>query len=240
MPIRHRVQQGECINSIASEYGFFPDTVWKDPNNQALRDKRKDPNALLPGDVVVVPDKRARIEERPTGARHQFKRKGVPALFRLQIFVHGKAVANEKFKAKVDGSPREGQTDGEGVLKFAIPPDAARVVLEIAGEKHEFDLGHVDPIGEISGVQGRLTNLGYGMLDITGELDEETKAALRNYQVDFGLEPTGSLDDETRDSLAKMHDQVGDGPGQKSADEVVPDDAAHEEEEGEPEDEDLV
>lgn len=240
MPIRHRVQQGECINSIASDYGFFPDTVWKAPDNEALRKERKDPNALLPGDVVVVPDKRVRNEERATGARHTFKRKGVPAAFRLQIFVHGKKLANEKWTAKVDGTPHEGKTDGEGVLKIPIPPKARQIEIEIGGEKHVFDLGHVDPITEITGIQNRLTNLGYGKVEPTGELDDATIAALLKFQRDVGFEETGRIDDRTRDELLELHDRVGDGPGKSaSAAEDAVDDTG-EEEEGEPEDEDLV
>ena len=57
MPINHTVRAGDCISSIAFERGFFPDTIWNHGDNSDLKTRREDPNVLLPGDVVVVPDK---------------------------------------------------------------------------------------------------------------------------------------------------------------------------------------
>ena len=60
MPTRLTVEQGDCIASIACEHGFFPATIWNHPDNAVLKRKRKDPNILLPDDVVVVPAGRHR------------------------------------------------------------------------------------------------------------------------------------------------------------------------------------
>ena len=43
----YTVKQGDCISSIADQMGFFWDTVWNDPNNEQLRNRRKNPNAHL-------------------------------------------------------------------------------------------------------------------------------------------------------------------------------------------------
>ena len=37
MPIEHTVQPGECIDSIAFQHGFFPDTLWDHGDNAALK-----------------------------------------------------------------------------------------------------------------------------------------------------------------------------------------------------------
>ena len=48
----HTVQQGESVESIAHAAGHFWDTVWQHPDNAALRQLRRSPHVLLPGDVV--------------------------------------------------------------------------------------------------------------------------------------------------------------------------------------------
>ncbi len=85
MAERHTVSQGECIDSIALEHGFFAETIWLHPDNEELKALRKDPNVLQPGDVVVIPDLRPRTEARATEGTHRFKRKGVPGLVKLRF-----------------------------------------------------------------------------------------------------------------------------------------------------------
>ena len=66
MPTRHRVQPGECLVSISESYGFFWETLWSHPENETLRNRRRDPTVLLPGDEVFVPEKTIKSYDRPT------------------------------------------------------------------------------------------------------------------------------------------------------------------------------
>jgi hypothetical protein len=52
----HTVAQGERINSIAAAYGMLCQTIWNDSKNAVLRQQRRDPNALFPGDHLYIPD----------------------------------------------------------------------------------------------------------------------------------------------------------------------------------------
>lgn len=83
MSERYTVRQGDCIDSIALRYGFFPDTLWNHGENAELKRKRKYGNVLEPGDEVFIPDLTVKYEDKATEAKHRFKRRGVPAVLRL-------------------------------------------------------------------------------------------------------------------------------------------------------------
>jgi hypothetical protein len=226
----HLVQPGDCISSIAFLHGFFPDTLWNDPANAELRRKRKDPNVLVPGDVVAIPDLRPRAEDAKTGRVHRFRRKGVPEKLRIVLLRFGKPRKDLQYTLDVDGVLVSGQTDDKGKLEHFIPPNAERVRLRIGDdEEHDLALGHLTPNVELTapsdvpwglaeGIEQRLRNLGY--LDDEdeeedevwkdeelepGELPRRLRRALEAFQSDHDLELTGELDDDTRAALDDMH-----------------------------------
>jgi hypothetical protein len=206
MAIRHVVQQGDCIASIAFEHGFFPDTIWMHHENDELRKARLDPNVLLPGDEVFVPDKRVDVVKRATDARHVFRRRGVPEVLRIQLLRHGKPRKHTSYSLEIDGVVEQGMTDDDGVVGASIPPAARRGVLTLTdtGESFDLDLGGLDPVTELTGVQGRLRNLGLYRGPIDGVLGAQTERALRRFQeLEPDLEPSGALDDATRDALER-------------------------------------
>lgn len=86
MSTNHTIRQGECIESLADRYGFFPETLWKHADNSDLRELRKDQNILQPGDVVVIPDLELGEESAATEQKHRFRRKGVPAKMRIVFY----------------------------------------------------------------------------------------------------------------------------------------------------------
>jgi hypothetical protein len=205
---KHKVKAGECIASIAFKYGFFPESIWNDPKNRELKDKRKDPNVLLAGDTVYVRDKEAKEESCAAEQRHRFKRKGVPEKLRLQfLLADGSPRKDEPYELDVDGNLLSGRTDGQGRIEQSIPPNAQRavVLLGAAQEEFAFALGGLDPIEEVRGVQGRLLNLGYYNGSVDGELGEATRAAISAFQRGAGIKASGEVDKKTRDALKKKY-----------------------------------
>ncbi|MGK3963819.1 peptidoglycan-binding protein [Sorangium sp. So ce118] len=81
----HRVRDGECISSIASDHNLSWETVWNHPNNAALKQKRKSPNLLKKGDSVHVPDPVLKEHPAATAAMHKFVLKRPKAQLRLRV-----------------------------------------------------------------------------------------------------------------------------------------------------------
>src|SRR5262245_4478555 len=99
----HVVRDGECISSIAKDSGHFWHTIWEDAGNALLRETRKQPNVLLPGDRVMMPPIRLRHEPGQSEMRHRFVRRGEPAHFAVRVLEQDKPRANEPFSLVVDG-----------------------------------------------------------------------------------------------------------------------------------------
>lgn len=204
------VKQGDCIASIACEQGFFPGTLWNHPENAQLKKLRRDPNILLEGDVVHVPDKRRKEVSGATETRHRFRRKGVPEMLRVVLQdQHDQPRADVPYLLTIDGSHHEGVTGADGLLEYPIPPAARDAILRLReGERetvYRLPLGDLDPISEVSGVQMRLRNLEFYGGEANGELSDETQSAIEEFQRHHGLEPTGKLDAATRSKVEEVH-----------------------------------
>jgi Putative peptidoglycan binding domain len=209
MPTVHIVKPGDCISSIAYENGYGPATLWDADDNADLREKRGDPNVLLPGDKVVLPDKETRTTTHATGKRYTFVRRGVPEKLKLEFLLDDKPRAGEPYVLEINGVvvSSDKKTDGEGRIEHAIPPNArsGRVLFRDGKEVYDLRLGHLDPIEEVRGVKGRLKNLGFYHGAIDDTVDEATEIALAEFQESRGLEAHGDLDDETRSELKKAY-----------------------------------
>jgi N-acetylmuramoyl-L-alanine amidase len=203
------VRQGDCTESIAFENGLFWETIWNDGRNAELKNERQSPNELLPGDRIFVPDKRKGEVSCATEQKHRFRRKGVPSKLKLVVQVDGEPIAKTPYVIQVDGKTSDGTTDDKGRIELPIVPNARRAKLRVGeGEdaiEYQLQLGHVDPIESLSGVQERLTNLGFACHGAGGILDEPTVAALEAFQAREGLEVTGEPDDTTREALVRLH-----------------------------------
>lgn len=202
----HRVNQGEDIASIGAKYGWLPKSLWDHPDNKALKELRKDPNVLLPGDVVKIPERRPKEHSGGTEQRHKFYKK-ISARLKLRFTDNGKPMTGAKYVLDIDGVIREGQTDGEGGIDEPLPANARSGIVYLGERRLPFPLsfGGLDPVTEISGAQGRLKNLGLYAGDIDGKLNAETAQALREFQANNDLPETGQLDQTTQDKLKELH-----------------------------------
>lgn len=201
MAIKHTVEQGDCLEKIAHQYGFDPTTIWDHPDNAALS-QRRDPSVLAPGDVLVIPALCKKMITAGPAIRHRFVRKGVVSRFRVNLDLGDVDLSGVKYLLDIDDRAAlyQGTLDGECLIDHPIPPDSKHAELTVGEEMFQFDLGHLDPVEERAGQVERLRGLGY--LEDGGDVsDERVLAALAQFQRDNELDPTGEPDGDTRDAL---------------------------------------
>lgn len=212
----HVVAQGECLSTIAARYGF---ANWRDvdnhPDNVTLRRTRKNPNLLFPGDEVAIPETRPKTLTLATGQRYRFEIRRAKVKIRVHLVNDkGEALEGKRFRLTILGRTVEGMTDGEGLVEAAVPIHVASADLDVWLNDHEHPdlhyelaLGDLDPHDAISGLQGRLKNLGYPCT-INGKVDEATALAAHAFRARNGLPPAEDpLDDAFRARLALAHDR---------------------------------
>jgi N-acetylmuramoyl-L-alanine amidase len=117
---------------------------------------------------------------------------------------------NVPYVLNIDGNLIEGTTDEEGMIEINIPPNAQRGRLIVEpGTPNEIsipvNLGHLNPISELSGIKQRLANLGFDCGDRNEEETPGLEAMLRAFQEKHGLNVTGELDQTTRDKIQELH-----------------------------------
>jgi hypothetical protein len=181
------VEQGDCLSSIAFRHKLNWPKIWNHQKNQSLKRLSKNPNILMPGDVVWIPKLEQKTHSCQTEKRHTFVRKGVPEKLNVRFLdMEGKPFANEPYVLTIDGISSRGKLDQDGWLRANISPGASSGSIEIGQNQDllccNLNLGHMDPISERSGVQRRLMNLGYydGLLD--GADSEQLQRAIASFR----------------------------------------------------------
>lgn len=203
----HTVDKGECLAKIAAKYGFTWQTIWNAPENGALRRKRKDPNVLQPGDLIVLPNPGGKQLPVEMGKSHKFILKRQKINLYIKLVVDGKPLASEPWQIEFGDREIEGQTDGDGILSADVPVEKNEVILSLPRRQQTYTLalGEVDPLDTLRGAQTRLHNLGLYRGEITGTLDEATSEAIRAFQRAKKISVTGRYDSATQRSLAEVH-----------------------------------
>jgi N-acetylmuramoyl-L-alanine amidase len=209
--IYYTIKQGDHVARLAEQYGFRDyKTVWMDPGNADLRAQRPDPNVLYPGDILYIPDKQSRDEQRPTDHTHFFVVKKSTIKLRIKIRdFDNLPIAAADCRLEIDGTNYPLTTDGDGLIEQEIPKASVGGTLTLPDLDYEVrvTLGTLDPVDENTGWQQRLINLGYywGPLGDAPN-DVFTDYALQEFQCDYKLPITGQANDATR---AKLKDVYG-------------------------------
>ena len=205
----YTVKQGDSIPGIACKQGLPCEKIWDHPKNAALKERRKDPNVLFPGDTVFVPEKEERQEPGETEKRHQFRCRSRTTWLKVRFLNKGEPRANEPFVLDIEGILESGKLDGGGKLEVKIPADAKEATVFLGvhpkQEKYLLKIGHLDPLETIQGIKKRLSNLGFFLTTEGNDLDALTEAALATFQEKHGLQVKGQIDESTKRKMEEGH-----------------------------------
>src|SRR5215831_13340651 len=181
----YTVKQGDFLAKVAAKFGFANVmTIWDDPQNAKLKQARKNPNVLFPGDALFIPDKKQKQESGPTEQKTRFRLKVSKTLLRLVLEdAFNKPIANAQCELAVEGQSHNLVSDGEGKIEKEIPASAEKATLVIKDPKTAINdqvipilIGYLDPVDKLSGQKARLNNLAY----FAGSLDKEDEDLFRS------------------------------------------------------------
>jgi len=209
----YTVKQGDHLSKIAKDNGFTDYTIiWDHPNNSDLKNLRQNPNILLPGDQVFIPDMEEKHETGATDKKHTFTVNKNTLKLRLVLEdMYEKPIAGAQCALLIDGQVYQLTTDGNGKLEQEIPLDAKEGSLTIRGDQTPFanqvlpiKIGHLDPLDEPSGQIARLNNLGYSAGKLDGSDTAAFSSAIQEFQCDNSLTVDGICGPQTQAKLKQV------------------------------------
>lgn len=188
------IRQGDYVQSVASQFGFDADTVWNDAKNAELKQLRGNPNILLPGDILYVPEQDPTTHSVPAGTTSSFVSSDatVPVTVKFSVASLASQAVTVVELPDLTGLT----TGGDGTLTVSVPVslDAATVQFTSTGATYVVKIGHLDPIGTLSGVFQRLQNLGYIPRDAALDATDVDVEYLRDHLRVFKEAQSGAPD----------------------------------------------
>lgn len=189
----HTVAEGETISSIGATYGFtdWEERIWNAGENAELKAARINPNTLVRGDNVFIPELEEKQESRPTDAWHDFHVIRNKRFLRLKLQdENGKPLENKRYEITAEPTFRgtfvqQGQTtDAEGKIEEEIPHTLTKAKLELPDEhlRVNLQIGYLqplpmdEPIKIVAGgedVLGRMNEAGTKGDDLLGGAGDE-------------------------------------------------------------------
>jgi hypothetical protein len=173
-----------------------------------------DPNQLVAGDLLYVPDETSPLPFYACGQENHYRARIPYAEVVVELHDEsGAPLRATAYRVVGAGVDLSGRTDGAGVLRCRVPVSTRMVTVSLlaSGAMLEWWVGDLDPIDTDAGVRQRLTNLGFLHPEPDVLEDDVTASAIRWFQRAESLEVTGMIDTATRERLGVRYLQVRNG-----------------------------
>jgi hypothetical protein len=209
----HEVEQGETFSSIADHFGFCDyRTVYNHWENAQLHTKRPNPDIIFKGDCIYIPDFEAASFLRATDQTHKFVVSNPNKVLRIRLQdFNGQPFIKTPYELHLGSQVLAGSTDANGILEKLVPVQTRLATLKIESYEWTLNIGDLNPIDNttdlgISGIQQRLSNLGFDPGPIDGTVGPRTTAAIRGFQKKHPPLPVdGVCNPDTKARLVKEH-----------------------------------
>lgn len=212
----HTVVQGETLARIARQYKFGSAmNLYNHPANAEFRKLRPNPDLIFPGDEVTIPDVDTKPLTISTGRQHVFclKRETEKLKLKLQN-KRGKSLQDKKILLTLAGEKIEAIIGTDGVLEVDLPKgDEKEAILDVymnpdseePTHRFELQLGHLDPVETLSGVQARCNMLGFDCGVADGVMGAKTRTGVKAFQKANGLDVDGVPGPKTKAKLQEVY-----------------------------------
>ena len=216
MPTTHTIAQGETLTRIAQRYKLSSwKTLYDHPDNAAFRKLRPNPNIIFPGDTITVPDVVAKKMSASAGKSHVFCLKKEVEIFKIKISNSaGKAWDGKRVVVTLGANTIDTLITPEGMLEIPLTQgDESEAKIDIymddpnGAPSHTFnvELAHLDPVEELSGVQARCNLLGHDCGVADGIMGSKTRAGVKSFQSQYGLQVDGEPGPLTKAKLKEVY-----------------------------------
>jgi len=214
MPGWHTVVEGDCLSSLAEQHNLKDwRSIYHHPQNGALQQERPNPNVLAPGDRVYVPDRDTQAKDAATDMKHTYVLARDQTTLRIVAADEdGKPYQQLDYQLTIGKEVLKGKTDDQGKVQHIIDAGETSAVFTLWWPgpplrrcTWRMQLGHLDPVTKVTGIQARLNNLGHKAGPVDGVLGPETRAAVRSFQEKYHLAVDGDPGPITQSKLEAMH-----------------------------------
>ncbi|MBB1401968.1 peptidoglycan-binding protein [Pseudoalteromonas sp. SG45-1] len=215
MTQQHTVAQGETLLRIAKQYGYQTSkALYNHPSNAEFKALRPDPNLIYPGDKITIPPKKEKFIPLRTNSINSFVVQNEKEYFRLQI-IHedGDDITGKRIVITIGSQTIDTVLPSNGLIEVELNENdslTGQVDLYLKedqsspSESFTAQVGHLDPIDTLSGVQARCNLLGFDCGKVDGVNGAKTKAGVRDFQYEHDLEVDGIAGKKTKAKLQQV------------------------------------
>ncbi|BBW90028.1 peptidoglycan-binding protein [Pseudoalteromonas sp. PS1M3] len=216
MTQQHTVAQGETLLRIAKQYGYQTSkALYNHPSNAEFKALRPDPNLIYPGDKITIPPKKEKFIPLRTNSINSFVVQNEKEYFRLQVsYDDGDDITGKRVVLNIGSQTIDTVLQSDGLIEVELNNNDAltgNVDLYLkAGEttptkSFAVQIGNLDPIDTLSGVQGRCNMLGFNCGKVDGINGAKTKAGVREFQQAQQLQVDGIAGPVTKSRLVYVY-----------------------------------